>query len=56
MMHIAFYTNTYHPIVNGVAQSVDAFRQTLIDKGHNVFVFAQEAKDYEDTEMSDIDA
>jgi len=49
-MHIAYFTNLYHPIVNGVVRSVSAFRQSLTDLGHNVFIFAQHASDYEDTE------
>lgn len=49
-MNIAYFTNFYHPVVNGVVRSVSAFRQALSDMGHNVFVFAQQASDYEDTE------
>ncbi len=49
-MHIAYFTNFYHPIVNGVVRSVSAFRQSLTELGHNVFVFAQNASDYVDTE------
>lgn len=49
-MHIAYFTNFYHPVVNGVVRSVSAFRQALTDLGHNVFIFAQHATDYEDTE------
>lgn len=49
-MHIAYFTNFYHPVVNGVVRSVSAFRQSLTTLGHNVFVFAQHAPDYEDTE------
>ncbi len=48
-MHIAYFTNTYLPVVNGVARSVQSFRDALTAMGHNVFVFAQE-DDYEDTE------
>ena len=48
-MHIAFFTNYYHPVVNGVVRSVQSFREALTDLGHNVFVFAQE-DDYEDSE------
>jgi glycosyltransferase involved in cell wall biosynthesis len=48
-MHIAYFTNFYLPVVNGVARSVQVFRETLSSMGHNVFVFAQE-DDYEDTE------
>jgi len=49
-VHIAFYTNTYHPTVSGVVQSIHAFRQALTRLGHNVFIFAQEARKYEDEE------
>jgi len=48
-MHIAYFTNTYLPVVNGVVRSVQSFRDALTAMGHNVFVFAQE-DDYEDTE------
>jgi 1,2-diacylglycerol 3-alpha-glucosyltransferase len=49
-LHIAFYSNAYHPVINGVVRSVAAFRQALMAQGHNVFVFAQKASDYEDSE------
>lgn len=49
-MHIAFFTNTYHPWVSGVVRSISAFRKALSERGHNVFVFAQEAGDYIDAE------
>jgi 1,2-diacylglycerol 3-alpha-glucosyltransferase len=48
-MHIAYFTNTYLPVVSGVVRSVQSFRDALISLGHNVFVFAQE-DDYQDTE------
>lgn len=48
-MHIAYFTNFYLPVVNGVVRSVQSFRDALTGLGHNVFVFAQE-DDYEDTE------
>ena len=48
-MHIAYFTNFYLPVVNGVARSVQVFREAFTAMGHNVFVFAQE-DDYEDTE------
>lgn len=48
-MHIAHFTNLYLPFVNGVVRSIHTFREGLTRKGHNVFVFAQEA-DYHDTE------
>jgi 1,2-diacylglycerol 3-alpha-glucosyltransferase len=49
-VHIAFFTNYYHPVVNGVVRSVAAFREVLMKQGHNVFVFAQSDGDYKDTE------
>lgn len=49
-MHIAFFTNYYHPIVNGVVRSVSSFRETMMKQGHNVFVFAQSDNDYKDNE------
>lgn len=49
-MHIAFFTNYYHPIVNGVVRSVASFREVLMNQGHNVFVFAQSESNYQDTE------
>jgi len=48
-MHIAYFTNFYLPVVNGVVRSVQSFREALSALGHNVFVFAQE-DNYEDTE------
>ena len=49
-MHIAHFTNTYKPNVNGVVRSVSSFRDAFTRMGHNVFVFAQESRDYEDSE------
>ncbi|MFQ5615804.1 MAG: glycosyltransferase [Anaerolineales bacterium] len=48
-MHIAHFTNTYHPVISGVVRSVSAFRKALTGLGHNVFIFAHETGDYEDT-------
>ena len=49
-MHIAQFTNTYHPVTSGVVRSVSRFRQALTDLGHNVFIFAQTDREYEDEE------
>ncbi len=49
-MHIAHFTNTYHPRISGVVRSVSAFRKALSELGHNVFIFAQEVPDYQDEE------
>ena len=49
-MHIAFFTNYYHPVVNGVVRSVASFRENLMKQGHNVFVFAQSDSTFQDDE------
>lgn len=49
-MHIAFFTNYYHPVVNGVVRSVASFRENLMEQGHNVFIFAQADGSYRDEE------
>jgi 1,2-diacylglycerol 3-alpha-glucosyltransferase len=49
-LRIAFFTNYYHPVVNGVVRSVASFREILTKQGHIVFIFAQSANDYEDEE------
>ncbi len=49
-MHIAHFTITYHPVISGVVRSISSFRQALTELGHNVFIFAQQASDYKDTE------
>jgi glycosyltransferase involved in cell wall biosynthesis len=49
-MHIGFFTNTYRPTMSGVVRSVDTFREAFIRLGHSVFIFAQKAAKYEDSE------
>ncbi|MBC8330844.1 MAG: glycosyltransferase [Anaerolineae bacterium] len=49
-LHIAHFTNMYHPVINGVVRSVSAYRDAFTKMGHNVFVFAQHNDDYEDNE------
>ncbi len=49
-MHIAHFSNTYHPVVSGVVRSISTFRRALTELGHNVFIFAQQTSDYEDEE------
>lgn len=49
-MHIAHFTNTYHPVISGVVRSVNTFRQALVELGHNVFIFAQQSSGHEDPE------
>lgn len=49
-MHIAHFTNTYKPNINGVVRSISTFREALTRMGHQVFVFAQETRGYQDQE------
>lgn len=39
-MRIAVFTNTYRPSLNGVANVVEEYRKSLVDLGHEVYVFA----------------
>ncbi len=39
-MNIGIFTNNYLPRVNGVAHSVEGFKQELVKRGDKVFVFA----------------
>jgi len=45
-MRIAFFTDTYHPSLNGVTVSLDHFTQTLEELGHKVVIFAPQVKNY----------
>ena len=47
---IAFFTNTYLPTTSGVVNSISTFRKAFTNIGHDVFIFAQHASKYEDTE------
>ena len=44
-MNIAFFTDTYHPYISGVANSIDFFKDELEKQGHRVFIFAPLLKD-----------
>lgn len=49
-LHIAHFTNTYFPVMSGVVRSVSSFRQAQEALGHLVFIFGQDAQDYQDKE------
>ncbi|MCB9076637.1 MAG: glycosyltransferase family 4 protein [Anaerolineaceae bacterium] len=51
-MNIAYFTNTYFPVVSGVVQCIHTFRRSLSKQSHNVFIFAQNARDYDDNDPS----
>lgn len=39
-MHIAFFTDTYHPTIDGVVRSIDMLKSGLEKKGHKVSIYA----------------
>ncbi|MEN8173752.1 MAG: glycosyltransferase [Chloroflexota bacterium] len=49
-LHIAQFTNMYHPVINGVVRSVSAFKHALSEMGHNVFVFSHHESGFVDQE------
>ena len=49
-MKIAFFTDTYYPQLNGVTISVFNFARELRKKGHTVYIFAPQIKNYKDRE------
>lgn len=46
-MHAGFFTEVYHPVVNGVVASIDALASGLRELGHDVSVFAPSAPGYD---------
>jgi len=38
-MKIAYFTDTYHPQYNGVVTSIDAFKEELEKRGHEIYIF-----------------
>jgi 1,2-diacylglycerol 3-alpha-glucosyltransferase len=48
-LKIAFVTNTYEPIIGGVAVSVKSFCDSLSDIGHQVYILAPNFSNYWDT-------
>ena len=45
-MNILYCTDTYLPNVNGIVTSIESYRKTLLDLGHNIFVVAPEYNNY----------
>ena len=39
-MKIAFFTETYHPQINGVVKVIDVYEKELEKRGHKVYIFA----------------
>jgi len=51
-MRIAFFTNCYKPLVNGVVTSISSLKEAYERKGHEVYVFAPKVEDYVDQEKN----
>ena len=51
-MRIAFFTNCYKPLVNGVVTSISSLKEAYKRKGHEVYVFAPKVEDYVDQEKN----
>ncbi|HZK12129.1 MAG TPA: glycosyltransferase [Atribacterota bacterium] len=51
-MRIAFFTNCYKPLVNGVVTSIVSLKEAYERKGHDVYIFAPRVKDYIDQEKN----
>ena len=49
-MRIAFFTNCYKPLVNGVVTSIASLKEAYERKGHETYVFAPQVEDYVDQE------
>jgi 1,2-diacylglycerol 3-alpha-glucosyltransferase len=51
-MRIAFFTNCYKPLVNGVVTSISSLKEAYERKGHDVYIFAPRVEDYIDQERN----
>ncbi|HCL90812.1 MAG TPA: hypothetical protein DHW70_05795 [Candidatus Atribacteria bacterium] len=51
-MKIAFFTNCYKPLVNGVVTSISSLKEAYERKGHEVYIFAPRVEDYLDQEKN----
>lgn len=53
-MRIGIFSECYHPTLNGVVVSIDAFRLELEKMGHEVFIFAPATRGYKDEDATHI--
>ena len=49
-MRVGFFTEVYHPIVNGIVASIDGLAGGLRELGHDVYCFAPRAPGYEESD------
>lgn len=51
-MRIGFFTDTYTPQINGVVTSIQLFKNELEARGHDVYVFAPDPEQHEDSDAT----
>jgi len=51
-MKIAFFTNCYKPLINGVVTSITSLKEAYEEKGHETYVFAPQVENYIDKEKN----
>jgi 1,2-diacylglycerol 3-alpha-glucosyltransferase len=51
-MRIAFFTNCYKPLINGVVTSIVYLKEAYEKKGHQTYIFAPKVEDYIDQEKN----
>lgn len=49
-MKIAFFTNCYKPLINGVVSSIVSLKEAYEKKGHQTYIFAPRVEVYKDKE------
>lgn len=51
-MKIAFFTNCYKPLINGVVSSIVSLKESYEKKGHHTYIFAPRVEGYTDQEKN----
>jgi len=51
-MRIAFFSNCYKPLVNGVVTCISSLKEAYERRGHEVYIFAPRVEDYVDQEKN----
>lgn len=47
-MRVGLFSNAYHPLINGVVNSLEGIRRGLLESGHQVHLFAPKVRGYDD--------
>lgn len=51
-LKVGLFTNAYHPLINGVVNSIEGIRQGLLDSGNEPYLFAPEVRGYRDQDSA----